>query len=172
MAVRYGPARDVEKIAQQLIDDCHADLEGVPIEYHFQDVATKKAGIPQRVKVQKIGGLTAYLSRAKRPEVGDVAPDPYFLVVVARDEWEKLEDDQRVALVDHALCRMHAGWDDEGEVKLALIEPDVVEFHGVIQRRGAWTPDLERFAVAASQLKLDLSGDGDGSDDDGEAAEG
>lgn len=82
---------------------------------------------------------------------------PYDLVVLLRQAFwtdPRVTDPQRRALLDHELC--HATWrcddqgapllDERGRYVYRTRKHDIEEFRCIVDRHGAWTADLERFA--------------------------
>lgn len=79
-----------------------------------------------------------------------------FVILVNTQAWERLSEEQREAVLDHELCHIALARDSDGEVKKdergrvcwRLRKHDVEEFTAIIERRGLYKPDLERFAAA------------------------
>lgn len=156
---KYAPAQQVEQIAKGLIDEHHTHLKGVPIRYIFRETARKRNGDPVPGSTKKIAGLNAFLTRSGDSSPADpTEPRSYFVVEIAQDLWlDDLTDAQREALVDHHLARCGVDWTEDGEPRLFVEDPDVMEFRGVLSRQGAWNDRLAGFAREASQLALDLA---------------
>ena len=112
-------------IARTLIDEVHFELKEANIGFLFRDEAQVSKG-------------KVILGTAKK------APrwvQPYanldFLIIIAKDEWDRMQQTRRIALIDHKLC--HLIWDD-GEPKIK--GHDIEEFHEIIDRHGLWNFDL------------------------------
>jgi len=155
MPTRYSPARQVERIAQEIIRDHHPHLiaNAVHILYLFTDEAEKVKGKRVLGTARKVSGLNAYLAR--RDDECDGPPN-FFLICVWQQWWESpsTTDAQRRALVDHECCHLwsEAEETDSGEptgkVKLSVLPHDITEFNAIAARHGAWQPDIEDFLAA------------------------
>jgi len=85
-----------------------------------------------------------------------------FVILVNRPRWQLYDARRRRALLDHALCycRQRIGPDgeqveDEREAKQwRLAKPEIVGFHGELERNGCWTADLERALSALIRRPL------------------
>lgn len=95
---------------------------------------------------------------------------PDWLIILSADWWEDAKDIDREALVFHE-C-MHCGQlkdkygDDRfnamGEPMVGILPHDTEEFHSVVRRYGAWTPDLVemREAMTSHDKSRVISRDG------------
>lgn len=165
----YWRARPVEEVAEKLIAEHHDHLSGVPIRYLFREPTAKSKGRLVFGKARKVGGLNAHLvALAVDEELGDDPPD-FFVVEIAAQVWEALNEQQRVALVDHELCHfdVEEPEDVDEDRKLRIVGHDLEEFTEVVQRHGLWRDSVEAFAKAAAgaQLEFDLDGENDGDDE-------
>jgi hypothetical protein len=140
----YKDAPEVREIAADLVAEHHKHLEAVRIAFAFTDKAGKKSGKTALEKVSIESGKTVWFAAG--------APDVYhggkfFLLAFPEFEWECLKDDQKRALVDHALS--HCGKDPESG-DLCLWPHDIEEFSAVVERHGLWIDDLREFVEAAT----------------------
>jgi predicted metallopeptidase len=149
MAVEYSDAPEIRKIAQRLIKAHHPELvtSEVRIDYVWRSQASSKGGVVARGAARKITGLHAHLAGS---------PGPFFVIEIARDEWDVLGKPARDALVDHELMHCGVTVDDEtGEWKAVLQEHDIEEFVDVVRRHGITTEEQKAFgSAAAHQLSL------------------
>lgn len=156
MTVTYADAPEVEAIANTLIPLHHRHLASVPVRYIYRSEAASRNGKIVYGTAQKIGGRTAFLVGLDA-HVGvetDVG-EPFFLVEIARDEWDEMSEDKRRALVDHELCHCVVETDKDGLPALKLRGHDLEEFCDIVERHGLWRRDIEDFAkVAAQQLEF------------------
>lgn len=161
----YEAAPEAEKIAERLIAEHHTHLTDVRVEFVFRDKASKSHGRTTLGKARKVSGLGAFLAR--RTEDGeDTAGAEFFVIELARDEWDEMPPSKRRALVDHELCHCTITYDDEKDtVTFGIKGHDVEEFTEILDRHGLWKDDLAGFAKAAKE-QLDLF---DESSDDLEA---
>lgn len=145
MAKEWSEANDtVGTIAGGLIANYHPELATARINYVFVSEASSKGGQKVLGKVKKISGFLEWLTEAD------------FIVEIALDEWNGLEEHQRTALVDHLLERC-TGEEDEktGDIKWRVREPDVQEFSSILDRHGAWHTSLAGFVSVAQRVNLE-----------------
>ena len=157
MGAKYWPAREVEKIADDLISNHHKHLTdcSARIRYVFQDKVPKAKGKEVWGTCRKVSGLTAHL------EGGSPDDDPFFVITISQDVWEVLPQDKKVALVDHELCHAWAevsgqNEDDDGSgspIKLSVLPHDLEEFSCIVRRHGLWREDIKSFVEAALKSK-------------------
>lgn len=120
-----------EEIAMSMIPEHHPHLATAKIKYICRNTSSKKAGRPVPGSVYKMQGKFKFLTG-------------YDMVVeVALDVWNELRPNQRHALIDHLLTRIHGEEDEEtGDFKWKLIPPVIQEFPEVAERHGQWNDDL------------------------------
>ena len=139
----YGGMEAAEKIAKVLIPKYHSELASARIKYVCVSKGGKKGGKIIVGKARKLSGAISYLT------------DADFLIEVALPEWNTCDDKTKVALIDHLLERCFGEEDDEtGDMKWSSRDPDVNEFSSILQRHGAWSPDLFTFVNVASRIDL------------------
>ncbi len=140
----YSDAETVETIAKPLMGPFHPELATARIKYVYVDKGSMKNGRPVFGKVKKLSGISEFL----------IGCD--FVIEVAQDHWNELDENQRTALVDHLLERC-SGEEDEntGEMVWVVREPDVQEFTSILRRHGAWNADLTTFASVAKAIDID-----------------
>jgi len=145
MPKEYALAESVEAIAKTLLPTYHAELATARILYMFVDTGSQENGRPVYGKVKKVSGPFEFLLEKD------------FIIEVALDSWNELDEDHRQALVDHLLERC-LGEEDEksgGAMKWSVRKPDVQEFATILRRHGAWTAQLESMVSVAQELDLD-----------------
>lgn len=144
MAKEYNEAETVERIANGLIPNYHPELAEARIMYVFVDKAGTKNGREVWGKSQKVSGLWEW------------ALERDFVIQVAQDKWNELDETQRTALVDH-LLESCTGEEDEdsGEMKWKIRDPEVQEFSSILKRYGAWHVGLQSFVQIAKEIDLD-----------------
>lgn len=150
---------DVTEIAERLIADYHRHLLGVRIEYLFRTEAEKQGGAVVLGSARKIGGLNAFLARATDDEEFVLSSakgepgEPFFAISLWKTGWEKLDERQKIALLDHELCHCFVSEGVDGKantVELSINPHDVEEFRDVVHRHGLWRPDVESFVRIAA----------------------
>lgn len=146
--MQYGYSEEVKKVAERIIPQFHAHLNGVRIDYVFIDKAPKVKGKEVAGRARKVSGLNAFLAcKYEMPEAED-----FFVIEIAVPFWERYTAEQRIALIDHELC--HCEIDEDGN--LTMRGHDLEEFAEIVKRHGLWDNDVETFAkVIATQLPLD-----------------
>lgn len=145
MARTYQDASDtVGRIAGNLIPNYHPELGTARMYYVFIDKASSKGGRPVLGKAKKAGGFVEW------------AIESDFILEIALDQWNELDEAKRTALVDH-LLEYCTGVEDEksGEMKWTTREPDVHEFSSILDRYGAWNETLAGFVSIAKNIELD-----------------
>lgn len=167
----YTPAPAVARIATKLIAEHHTHLKGVDIRYVYRDEHAKKNGKAVAGTARKKGGLDSFLAAQAAADAlagvvaengvgvdidGATFADDFFVIEIALDFWERFDNHQRVALVDHELCHCVTDYDKDGLLVLKILGHDLEEFRGVVERHGLWQPDLEEFAesIDRSQGRL------------------
>jgi hypothetical protein len=145
MAKTWEEANDtVGVIAGGLIPNYHPELATARIQYVFVSEASSKGGQELLGRVKKLAGFLEWSLESD------------YVIEVAQDKWTSLEQHQRTALVDHLLERC-TGEEDEktGEMRWKVREPNVQEFDTILDRHGAWHPQLAGFVSIAKRVNLD-----------------
>ena len=149
---KFSFAEDVEKIAVRVIDKWHSGLSEANIVYLFKDVPTWNSK-----------GKTVFARTHKAPEQWQFLAGCDVVVIVNKKVWDRLDNKQREALIDHELCHVLKDEDEKGNPKWSMVTHDVEEFAAVIQRHGMWMEDLKKFMTVAQQMTIDeLHGPGGG----------
>jgi hypothetical protein len=153
---RYAKAPEAEEIGTKLIEEHHSQLRNETIRYIFRDKHTNSKGKPVLVAARKVAGLAGWLHLGYHSNDADKFTE-LFVIEIAKDVWDRLDEAQRVALVDHALCQLDVEIPDQGEKdrRLLVRGPDIAEFNAVVERHGLWRPALEDFVKAGNQLTID-----------------
>ena len=150
--VPFVRALEVEPVAMEAISRWHQErwYEQPKIIYIFADKPPKAGNKVALATVRKVGGLNAFLFAHNELEItkdqketssrpGSKLPDRYN-----RDSWNhQLNEDQRLALIDHELQHIHVVAGDD-KIIYGLDEHDVEEFLIVVDRHGCWEPGLLR----------------------------
>ena len=141
--MRQYEAADVVAVLakEKVIPKWHPECSKLSIAYVFTDDLGVSKGRVTMAQIKKTTDLEAFLTGLDA------------ILVVDRVIWNRLDDNQRVALIDHEFC--HVGFNDAG--KLALIGHDLEEFAAVVKRHGAWLADITRFNEAQMDLLQEVS---------------
>ncbi len=123
---------EVMETVKELIANHHPDL--IPVE--------KEIAVVFREKAAK-GGDGIFLGKSKKapPIIGVLFKTDYkFVIELAADEWQSLNNKQKVALLDHHLCACRVEEDSTtGGVKRCYIQPPDVSFYqDEVERHGFW----------------------------------
>jgi predicted metallopeptidase len=165
--VRYDPAPEVQKIAEDLISKHHQHIIdfSVNVQYWFVNKTSKSKGKDVWGTCKKITGQNAAL--AKDSEDGE----PFFVITLSREIWDILPPEKRIPYVDHYLCQIGAEVkqakeeadvpqgevDDQIEqdnpVRLFNKPYDVEEYACIVKRHGLWREEVEDFINAALKAK-------------------
>lgn len=164
--MNYRRAEEVQKVADELMQQHHEHLLGLRVTCLFIDKVPKSKGRELWGRVKKISGLPAFLAGDPDhlPEFYGDEPFDFFVIEIAEEAWQGLTTKGRRALVDHELSHMDIQADEEGRVSLVIVDHDVAEFEAVLRRWGLWNQSVKGFVEAgAEQLALpgiDLEEDG------------
>lgn len=146
--VEITRAHEAERIGARLIEQFHEHLGGARILYLFTNQERTRNLRTVLGTAQKLPALQKFLSSGAEE---DVVEGYDFLILLSSDEWRRLGQDQRVALVDHELC--HCWADENGAWKIR--GHDLEEFHDIVARHGLWKQDVKVFGEVVRQLRLD-----------------
>lgn len=128
----YMADDDIQNTVKELIANHHPDL--VMVE--------DKIAVIMREKASKAGDAVFLGKSKKAPAIMAVlgTRDWQFIIELADDEWQSLNNKQRVALLDHHLCACRVDVDEQsGGVKRTYIQPpDVSFFRDEVERHGFW----------------------------------
>lgn len=144
MAKTFSEAETVGRIAGGLIPNYHPELVEARIMYVFVDKAGSKNGRELWGKSKKVSGLWEW------------ALEKDFIIEVAQDKWNEMEESQRTALVDHLLeCCTGEENEEDGAMTWKIRDPEVQEFASILKRYGVWHAGLTTFVSIAKEIDLD-----------------
>jgi hypothetical protein len=133
--VLFGGFEAGESIAKELIAKHHDELAEARFKFVCRNYAAKSGGTLVPGNIYKVSGKFEYLL------------DCDFLVEVALEVWNDLNNHQRIALIDHFLTRCVCEVDEKTEDrKYKLRKPPVQEFPEVAERNGQWNDSLIEMA--------------------------
>ena len=120
----------------------------------------------RRGKASKTGGQVVLGKSRKASAIFKVLgkADYKFILEIAGDEWGKLGNEQRSALIDHLLCACKVEEDEKtGDIKCSIAAPEVSFFWDELKRHGDWRPRPQQEAGDNMNVEgvLDLMGDDD-----------
>lgn len=143
----YAPAAEAEEIGRELVRKHHHWLDDaeVKIVYVFVKNSSVKGGKEVLGRAKKIGGLNAWLTLPEEMRANVTKPEVFFLIELSWASWQYMNDNQKVALVDHELA--HCGINENG--KPMLNAHDCEEFFSVVSRHGQWSNDITLLVKAA-----------------------
>ena len=161
----YDIAQEAKPIAEDLVRQHHTHLATAKIGYLFREKASKKGGKIVWGTASKFPPkYQAFFARAEKPEgaVPDGATkedeEYQFLIELAWDVWQTLDNAKKVALLDHELSHCW-GEEEEGEkdgksggMTWSIVSHDFEEFGDVIRRNGLYHEalvDAKRVFAAA-----------------------
>jgi putative metallopeptidase len=150
----YSYAPEIDALASDLIRTHHKHLMDVRVVCVWRDKAAVSFGRRVPGNSRLIAGLPAMLADKHNADSTDTA-ESFFVLDFARDVWEVMDEEQRLALVDHQLCYCRTDAGEDGRFKPVMTAPEIAEFPDVIERHGMWRPEVEALAKAVSgQLSL------------------
>ena len=127
----YEEASEVEEIAKDLIDKYaqifDENITEAKIAYVFN--LRKKASYWGQIQLP--GGAWEFML------------DCNFVMVIHKESWNTLNDNQKQALVFHELKHVAHKEDKDGNILWRLCKHDIEEFLDVVALFGDWTESLE-----------------------------
>lgn len=142
MSEMWKAGDDVMTIVRDLVAKFHPHLAlcDDEIAIVFKEKSTSVGDVEIIGKTGKAPAILGVLGEVKYK----------FLIVLAADSWQELNDKQRVALLDHHLCGCKVEENPQtGNTKFYVAPPDVSFYKGEIERHGVWrtssqppSPDL------------------------------
>jgi len=145
--VEWRRMLETEPLVDELVKKHHRHLERAKIVILGKPKAGKAHG---KVRVATARKAPAGLNALVKDEIGEV----HYIIEIGLDAWDKLTPKGRRIVLDHELCHF-AGQDEAG--RWGMLGHDVEEFTAILERHGAYRPELEIFVRAAKQLELPLA---------------
>jgi hypothetical protein len=136
-------------MGEKVIKDYHPELDGIRVDFVLRDTTIMAGKKEIWGRAKKVTGLTAFLADS------DETGDEFFLIEISQGIWDKLNEAERTALIDHELCHCvaeRAGEDPTSPATLKLRTHDFEEFHEIIKRHGLWRPDMEAAAATFDEV--------------------
>lgn len=122
------------EFAKTLIARYHPNLSDAKFRFLCRNKASMRAK-------EKVPG---YVKKASPLDKHLCGGECDFIMVVALDVWNDLNERARLALIDHLLMRCDAQEDPKnGEMKYSVRAPIVQEFPEIALRHGRWNEALE-----------------------------
>lgn len=169
-----------KKVLFELIKPDQVFLSGQPYELlaeiraeqHFDVAAAKIALAWKKGTKPDVDGRLMLGRCVKASDLQRELVDYDFVIVLNQEVWEDpaFDREKKLALLDHELCHAARAVDDDGEEKIdSKGRPvwrtrghDIEEFIEIVNRRGCWKRDLEKFgeAIMAKKKAPLLSGGG------------
>lgn len=142
----FKKAPAVAEIGKALIREHHRDLikHAVRVEFLFCSDTPRRGGKNVWGQVKKISSLSAYLPhlymRVEFDEGEEAdANEPFFVVIVPEEIWDRIKATHRKPLIDSLLMRCAVKEDKYGSLAgIHLVDPDYVGFHAEMSRYGLW----------------------------------
>lgn len=133
-----GYLDSADDILKELIRDHHHDIASANIALLMTNKEIKSGGRVRPGKVQKASPLLNFLTRSdKLVEGAD------FLITVTQATWNDADRLGRKAILDELLTCIEAKENEEtGEMKFSIVGPQVAAFAELVERYGAYTPEL------------------------------
>lgn len=124
-----GP--ETRKLMEKAIAEWHPHLALVSdqIAVVMRDPAAKSGGVVNLGSSKKASPLVQVLGKEKY----------VFILEIAANEWQELDDTKRMALIDHLLCQCGAVEDDKkGTITYTILKPEIQVFKANLRRFGVW----------------------------------
>lgn len=135
-------AKQVEAIADVLIQILHDDLVNARIAYLFREKSTTR------------GETVLGHAKVASPDL-KLLGEVDFVIDINFEAWGGLVPQARLALIDHELAHCARHENEAGETSWIILPHDVEEFSSIVKRWGLWRPNLIAFGKAVGdQLEL------------------
>ncbi len=123
-------------------------------KYHT-DIATARVGVIWKEKASGDENNKVLATAHKVTDKQHACGVEYdFIIEIASDTWNGLDEKQRVALLFHELCHCGCETDEvSGEHKFIIIKHDLEEFRDVVERYGFWRDSLKKFADTCKNVE-------------------
>lgn len=142
--LQFDYAETVEELAKPLIAQYHTHLVNASIAFIYRNKPMKSKGRIIFATARACGQFMKDLLKISGGKEYD------FVITVNYEEWGKLTDEQKRAVIDHELCHCWVDEDDAGNVKYTLLPHSLQEFSEVVDRYGTDVfEDLRRFCELA-----------------------
>lgn len=155
----WEAGKDVWELVQYHISNNHPNLALVDKEIAviFRGKASKSGGQVVLGKSRKAGAIFKVLGKA----------DYKFILEIAGDEWGKMGNEQRSALIDHLLCACKVEEDEKtGDLKFSIASPEVSFFWDELKRHGDWRTRPQQEAGDSTNVEGVLGMMGGDNDDE------
>ena len=122
---------DVMATVKQLVANHHPHLAPIldQIAVLFREKASTSGEVVLVGKTKKAPAILKTLGEREY----------IFIIELAKDEWDNLDDKEKVALLDHHLCACQAKEDSQtGDLSYFVASPDVSFFEAEVKRHGFW----------------------------------
>jgi len=144
---KWKADKEEHKLLEKLIGENHPQL--VELAYSlpiiFKDKSSKNGG---RISLGRV---------AKAPDILNVLNDTIecqFFIEIGFDLWNSLEDNHRVALLDHLLSHIKATENEQnGEMVYSLINPDVSYFEKNLAQYNNWQQEIHSLIQTAEEAR-------------------
>ncbi len=133
-------------------------LAEIRAEHHFDTSEAKVALAWKKGTKPDVDGRLVLGRCVKASDLQRELVDYDFVIVLNKEVWEDPEFDRekKLALLDHELCHAARAVGDDGEKKVdtkgravwRTRGHDIEEFVEIVNRRGCWKRDLEKFGEA------------------------
>jgi len=123
---------------------------------HHPEALGANIAFVMRSKASKACGKTKLAACILASEVQKTLHGYDFIIEIAADEWDGLEEKQREALLLHEILHI-AGKEDEktGNMTYGLQKHDTEEFRKVVEVYGLWTSDIAEMAEAIKKSEAE-----------------
>ena len=139
----YWRDPQLEDMGKELVQEVHEHLREAEISYLLTSKPMSNTGKTLAGKARKVSGILRYYAQSD------------FLIIVSNDFWQEAAIPERRALLDHEHCHCSVEYDKDGGRQWILKGHDIEEFTAIVDRRGLWHDELEKFGQAvARQLEL------------------
>lgn len=130
--------QQIKAMAEEIRAEHHSDrLAAADIVYVVVPGDRKAKGKTVLGAAKKLGKIDRLLSKVD------------FIIQLPWGAWQRMSDDQRVAVLDHELSHCGSKLKGDGTVTWVVLPHDVEEFSAVLERHGIYKGDLTEFCTVA-----------------------
>ena len=123
---------ETQKLMLEVKSQHHPGLAEANIDVVFKEAMPTRNGTTPLGKARRVSGVYKAMVSAD------------FLIILNNEEWQKMDDEKRRAVLDHELCHCAPKYDDDGCLTgWTMQDHDFEEFEEIVERHGPYTRRAE-----------------------------
>jgi len=153
---QFDKSKEAESISRDLISKYHTSLINSKIAYLFKNKPILKGGKVVIATAEKCSVKSNALVK-----YDDEDTDAFdFIITISYPAWNRLNDKQRIAIIDHELEHCLITEDENtGDKKISIVSHDVEEFASIIRRHGLYKEDLQKIKNVMDACEIEVEDD-------------